>query len=357
MIKVKLLSKSQSAFDIFPFSSSVTFIYEILPPPAIYSFQINCWLGPSGKWCGGESINIFYKHKTILTLVWRLWPRIPDTSYSSWKQIIYLALLVNPLLPHIRPEHHPGLEMEIHSTWGSRSSYNICLKKYFFSIALFIPCVVDDGGHAGPVQGELPDVRLVSEEERWVTLPGLALGVILWHHDMVIIIMSWHGDNNNVTQSTAGDNGQINIKDNIPGDPGHSLEHTHTCKEGPDIFKIIKKLNFPFLFLLSPDAAQRCRPGHRLAATRSRGWASSCLRCHHDYLRSQSLWPPPSVSGGLHSPPWPWTPASAWPACPHTPRYSHHYHRGNPVIRELSFVVSYFCMEGMCRSIESIVLF
>lgn len=52
-------------------------------------------------------------------------------------------------------------------------------KKYIFSIALFIPGVVDDGGHAGPVQGELPNVRLVSEEERWVTLPGLALGVIL----------------------------------------------------------------------------------------------------------------------------------------------------------------------------------
>ena len=133
MIKVKLLSKSQSAFDIFPFFSSVTFIYEILPPPAIYSFQINCWLRPSGKWCGGwgDSINIFYKHKTILTLVWRLWPRIQDTSYSSWKQMIYLALLVNPLLPHIRPEHHPGLEMEIHSAWGSRSSYNICLKNTF----------------------------------------------------------------------------------------------------------------------------------------------------------------------------------------------------------------------------------
>ena len=156
-------------------------------------------------------------------------------------------------------------------------------------------------------------------------------------------VTSWHGDNNNVTQSTAGDNGQINIKDNIPGDPGHSLEHTHTCKEDPDILKQSKKLNFPFLFFLSPDAALRCRPGHTLAATRSRDWASSCLRCHHDCLRSQSLWPPPSVSGDLHSPPWP------WPACPHTPRYSRHCHRGNPVIRELSFEVSYFCMEGMCN--------
>ena len=67
-INIKWLGKSQPAIDIFPFFSSVTFIYEILAP-TIYSFQINCWLRPSGKWCEswGDSINIFYKHKTILT--------------------------------------------------------------------------------------------------------------------------------------------------------------------------------------------------------------------------------------------------------------------------------------------------
>ena len=53
--------------------------------------------------------------------------------------------------------------------------------------------------------------------------------------------------NSNVTQRhTAGDNRQINIKDNIPVDPGRSLEHTRTCKEDPDIF-------YPKVTLLSLD--------------------------------------------------------------------------------------------------------
>ena len=42
------------------------------------------------------------------------------------------------------------------------------------------PGVVDDGGHAGPVQGQLPYVGLVGKQQRGVTLPGLALlGVLI----------------------------------------------------------------------------------------------------------------------------------------------------------------------------------
>ena len=72
----------------------------------------------------------------------------------------YVNILVNPLISDVRPEDHPSLEVEVHGTGR--------------------PGVVDDGRHAGPVQGEFPHVRLVSEYERGVTLPGLALlGVLI----------------------------------------------------------------------------------------------------------------------------------------------------------------------------------
>ena len=42
-----------------------------------------------------------------------------------------------------------------------------------------VPGVVDDGGHAGPVQGQLADVGLVCEQQGRVTLPCLALVGVL----------------------------------------------------------------------------------------------------------------------------------------------------------------------------------
>ena len=77
----------------------------------------------------------------------------------------------------------------------------------------------------------------MGEEERGVTLPGLALVGVLCHQMIMMLEMIMMLSHSATLQEIIG---KLTSK-TIPVDQGRNLEHTRTCNADP---KIVNKFNF-----------------------------------------------------------------------------------------------------------------